>query len=315
MQLFSNNQVNFYIVTENNEGQRLDNLLIKLLSGIPKSHIYKMIRSGELRVNKKRTSADYKIIINDLIRIPPLVLPPKNQNDIKFIPNVYFNILFEDDYFIIIDKPEGTACHGGSGISSGVIEQFRKSRPEQSFLELVHRLDRDTSGILIIAKKRLALTKLQDMLRNRQVKKLYVALTNGKWLNQTQNVKAPLLKYLNNNNERRVKIDFDHGKYANTLFKVLKQFNNYALVEADIKTGRTHQIRVHLQYLNYSIVGDDKYGDFEINKQFLNNGAKRMFLHAKSIKFIHPITNEQIAIEAKIPNNFNKILDQLSQQV
>lgn len=311
MHHFSNNQVNFYTVNENNNGQRLDNLLIKLLAGMPKSHIYKMIRSGELRVNKKRTQASYKLNLDDIIRIPPVNLPIKNPAVTKFIPEIKLKILFEDEYLIIIDKPEGRACHGGSGISFGIIEQLRKTLPGQPFLELVHRLDRDTSGVLIIAKKRLVLTKLQDMLRNREIKKIYLAITNGYWQNKLENVKAPLLKYLVND-ERRVKVDFATGKYAHSVFKVLKQFDKYALVEADIKTGRTHQIRVHLQSLAHSIVGDDKYGDSNINKNFAKYGIKRMFLHASSIKFIHPITGQNLLIQAKTPQDFTKIIEQLN---
>jgi 23S rRNA pseudouridine955/2504/2580 synthase len=300
--IFSKNKVNFYLATDKDEEQRLDNLLIKLLKGVPKSHIYRIIRDGEVRVNKKRADVKYKVQIDDLIRIPPIKIDISKKPEV-FIPLAKFPVLFEDEYFLIINKPDGVACHGGSGISFGVIEQLRQNLPDQKFLELAHRLDRDTSGVLILAKKRLALVELQKIMRSGNMKKRYLAMTIGEWKNNQENLKAPLTTFLTKEGERRVKVDPDAGQYSQTNFTIINKYKDFTLVKADLKTGRTHQIRVHTQYLGHPIVGDKKYGDFELNKQLTKCGLKRMFLHAHEVEFIHPMTQEKIKLKSELPTN------------
>lgn len=298
MATFSKHQVSFYTVTEKDDKQRLDNLLIKLLKYVPKSHIYRVIRNKEVKVNNKKCDVFAKVAIGDIIRIPPINIAVIST---PVIPQGSFPILYEDDYYLIIDKPSGIACHGGSGVSFGVIEQLRQNYPAAKFLELAHRLDRETSGVLILAKKRQALVLIQDIIRQNKIKKHYLALTVGRWCDQVRNVKAPLYKYLTDKGERRVRVDPVEGKFAHTIFSVVKRYNEFTLVKADIKTGRTHQIRVHLQYLGYPIAGDSKYGEFDKNKFLAKNGLKRMFLHASYIEFIHPLTNERLVIKSKLP--------------
>jgi 23S rRNA pseudouridine955/2504/2580 synthase len=311
MTTFRKNQVNFYTVTHKDEGQRLDNLLIKLLKGVPKSYIYRIIRSKEVKINNTKADASYKTKIDDIIRIPPVAVAA--IADKKFIPAAVFPVLYEDDYFLIIDKPDGVACHGGSGVSFGVIEQLRQTYVTK-FLELAHRLDRDTSGILILAKKRQALTGIQEIIKNGQMTKYYVALTIGKWRDTTRNVKEPLFKYLLANGERRVRVDPAHGKFAHTIFSVMESFKGYTLVKADIRTGRTHQIRVHSQYIGYPIAGDDKYGDSEANKYLAKLGFKRMFLHAHLVEFIHPITKEKVLVKSPLFPKLQSFIKELERE-
>lgn len=306
--LLSKNCVNFHLVNEKDENQRLDNLLKRLLKDVPKTHIYRIIRNGEVRINKKRCAVNHKVQLGELIRIPPIITTPKIVTP-HLAPKAHFPIIYEDDYYLVINKPDGVACHGGSGISFGVIEQLRQTYNNLKFLELAHRLDRDTSGILILAKKRRALVELQELIRNGQVKKNYWALTNGVWKDSIRNIKAPLFKYLTADGERRVRVDRDNGQFAHTIFSVVQNYANYTLVNADLKTGRTHQIRVHLQYIGYPIVGDNKYGDFEHNRLLIKNGFKRMFLHAHRVEFIHPITQVKLELEAKLPSNLQVFLN------
>lgn len=312
---FSKNQVNFYTATVADETQRLDNLLSKLLKGVPKSHIYRIIRDGEVRINKKRAEAKTKVEVGNIIRIPPIRLEKSSKENI-YIPEGKFPILFEDDYFLIINKPDGVACHGGSGISFGVIEQLRIDPQYNKFLELAHRLDRDTSGILILAKKRQALVELQKLMQSNAVKKRYLALTIGTWGKNQENVKAPLLLYVAANNERRVKVDYDTGQYSQTLFNVKERYKDnlgheFTLVEATLKTGRTHQIRVHSQHLGHSIAGDQKYGDFTLNKELVKHGLKRMFLHAYQIEFTHPLTEKRVSITCDLPLNLQNFINKI----
>ena len=306
MTTFSKKQINFYTISPKDEGQRIDNLLLKILKGVPKSHIYRIIRNGEVRINKKRVTALSKVMLNDIIRIPPIEIMESIQPQKTHIPKVEFPIIFEDEYFLIINKPEGIACHGGSGVSFGVIEILRNNKPEYKFLELVHRLDRDTSGLLILAKKRNALVELQNLIRNNLVAKYYLALTVGSWSESSRNLKAPLHKYLTQSGERRVSVNHESGQYAQTIFTKLTSNENYTLVKADLKTGRTHQIRVHLQYIGHPIVGDTKYGDENINKSLAKIGLKRMFLHAYEIKFTHPITQQNMCLKATLPESLTK---------
>ena len=308
MSTFSKHQVNFYTVTEKDDRQRLDNLLIKLLKGVPKSYIYRIIRNKEVKINNKRCDVFAKVVIGDIIRVPPVKVTVIN---VPIIPQGSFPVLYEDDYFLVIDKPNGVACHGGSGVSFGVIEQLRQNYPAVKFLELAHRLDRDTSGVLILAKKRQALVAIQDIIRQNEVKKYYLALTFGHWRDQIRNVKAPLYKYLTAQGERRVRVDTVEGKFAHTRFSVIRLYDEFTLVKADIKTGRTHQIRVHLQHLGYPIAGDSKYGEFERNKLLFKKGLKRMFLHACHIEFIHPITHEKLVIKSQLPPDLEAFCDSL----
>lgn len=311
MNEINQNQVNFYIATESDEQQRLDNLLIKILKGVPKSHIYRIIRSGEVRINKSRCDVQSRVQLGDELRIPPIRIATKNEVLVKPIPAATFPILFEDEYYLIINKPQGIACHGGSGVSFGVIEQLRQAKIYK-FLELAHRLDKETSGILILAKKRLALVEIQDMMRNNQITKEYYALTNGVWRDDKRNLKAPIYKYVNKEGERRVRIDNENGQYAQTIFTVVKKFAEFTLVNADLQTGRTHQIRIHCQHLGFPIAGDDKYGDFEFNKQLIKRGLKRMFLHSHHTKFIHPITGVVCNVNCPIPSELSQFIQTLN---
>ena len=308
MNEINQNQVNFYQATEADEQQRLDNLLIKILKGVPKSHIYRIIRSGEVRINKGRCQVDSRISINDEIRIPPIRVAKKDETIIKSIPAATFPVLYEDDYYLIINKPQGVACHGGSGVSFGVIEQLRQAKLYK-YLELAHRLDKETSGILILAKKRLALVEIQNMMRNNQITKEYHALTIGRWNDDKRNLKAPIYKYINKEGERMVKIDQEQGVFAHTIFTVLKKYQEFTLVNADLQTGRTHQIRIHCQFLGFPIAGDDKYGNFELNKQLHKQVLKRMFLHSHHTQFNHPITQQVIDVNCPLPPELSNFLE------
>jgi 23S rRNA pseudouridine955/2504/2580 synthase len=296
-------------VDESGEGQRLDNFLLRVAKGVPKSHIYRIVRSGEVRVNKGRVSADYRIKIGDSIRIPPIRVAERSET--PNAPSREFDLAYEDDAMIVIDKPAGVAVHGGSGVSFGVIEQLRRARPQAKLLELAHRLDRETSGLLIIAKKRSALTRLHDQFREGIIAKRYLALVKGRWRNALQHVRLPLHKYLLPDGERRVRVDTE-GKTAHSIMRLVSRWENFSLVEVELKTGRTHQIRVHLSHLGFPIAGDDKYGDFTLNKDLAKAGLKRMFLHAAQLQLTHPLTNEPIALSSPLPPelaNFIAALD------
>jgi len=279
-------------------GQRVDNFLLKVCKGVPKSHIYKAIRSGEVRVNKGRVQADHRLEEGDQVRVPPLRLPA--QDEARKVPPLAFPVVFEDEAMVVVDKPAGVAVHGGSGVSFGVIEQLRAARPEAKFLELAHRLDRETSGLLIIAKQRKALLALHDLMRERGGRKIYQALVVGDWVNDRQHIRKPLLKWLTAGGERRVKVD-PEGKPAHTIVSRLKRFGRYTLVEAELRTGRTHQIRVHLASSGFPIVGDDKYGVDAVREDFSRKGFKRMFLHAARLEIPHPLVGEMLLLEAPLP--------------
>ncbi len=304
-------QVIYVEINEDNCDQRLDNFLISRLKGVPKSRIYRLVRKGEVRVNKGRVDIKYRLAAGDVVRIPPVRVAERSEE--SFVPKglqaaLQQGILFEDDGFMVINKPAGFAVHGGSGVSSGIIEGLRLIRPEARFLELVHRLDKDTSGCLLIAKKRSALRKLQEFFRNSEIKKTYQALLAGQWDRKKLIVTAPLLKNISKGGERIVVIS-KAGKAAETLFTRIKLFRNATLVEASPKTGRTHQIRVHAARLGHAIVGDDRYGIDEINKLFKNKGYKRMFLHAETLKFKHPVTDEIMTISAPLPLQLINLLN------
>jgi 23S rRNA pseudouridine955/2504/2580 synthase len=303
-------QVRWLEVGEESAGQRLDNFLIRELKGVPKTHVYRIIRSGEVRVNKGRASADTRVEIGDIVRVPPVRVSAAADKP-RAPPARDFPVLFEDEQLIAIDKPAGVAVHGGSGVSFGVIEQLRQARPAVKMLELVHRLDRETSGILLVAKKRAALTKLQDQFRERETGKTYLALVSGAWPANKKVIDLPLHKYLQADGERRVKVvakDDPDGMRAISLVKVVRKIGNFTLVEVTIKTGRTHQIRVHLAASGHPIAGDDKYGDFELNKALQKQGLKRMFLHAWRLQFNHPASGARVELIAPLPPELERFI-------
>ncbi|MEO6421779.1 MAG: RluA family pseudouridine synthase [Candidatus Nitrotoga sp.] len=298
--------------TKINEGscdQRIDNFLCKHLKGVPKSHIYRILRSGEVRVNKKRVNQTYRLQLGDDVRIPPVRVA--EALDRNYVPALEFPILYEDDALLVIDKPSGIAVHGGSGVSFGIIEQLRSARPQAKFLELVHRLDRETSGVLLLAKKRSALINLHEQMRDGKNDKRYLCLVLGEWQNVKQHVKLPLHKFNTQNGEKRVMVRED-GLSSHTIFILQKNWPEFSLLEAQLKTGRTHQIRVHLSHLGFPIAGDYKYGDFERNKGLIKRGLKRMFLHAHSITFTHPLTDEVMQLSAPLPNELQGFMDDLA---
>ncbi len=299
-----NNSVSHVVISDEEQGQRLDNFLIRRCKGVPKSHIYRILRSGEVRVNSKRVDATYRLCAGDSLRIPPIRIAVRPQNEIDEVAKqrVDLPIIFEDEAMLVVDKPEGIAVHGGSGVSFGVIEALRRQRPQAKFLELAHRLDRETSGILLVGKKRLALTALHDMFREHGAgaDKRYLVLVKGRWMNNTQHVKLPLHKYLTETGERRVSVDAQ-GKASHTVFRLLARWSEMSLLEAQLKTGRTHQIRVHLSHLGFPILGDEKYGDFALNKALRPQGLKRMALHAWRMAFRHPLTAAPVECVAPLP--------------
>ncbi len=297
--------VKWLVVDAESAGQRLDNFLMRHLKGVPKTHVYRIIRSGEVRINKGRAAADTRVEAGDEVRLPPVRISEKvAEKAARPVPGREFPPLMEDDHLLAIDKPSGVAVHGGSGVSFGVIEQLRQARPQARLLELVHRLDRETSGILLVAKKRSALKNLQDQFRERETGKTYLALVQGAWPERLKVIDQPLHKYLLPDGERRVKVttpDDQDGMRSITLVKVAQRLQGCTLLEVTIKTGRTHQIRVHLASQGHPIAGDDKYGDFEWNKALQKQGLRRMFLHAWRLQFNHPASAERVALQAELP--------------
>lgn len=311
-------------VDEASEGQRVDNYLAKMLKGVPKSHIYRILRSGEVRVNKGRVDASYKLEIGDVVRVPPIRMSVKSESKESTEPaaSKFENaIIFEDDALLVIDKPAGFAVHGGSGISRGVIEQLRMERPKAKFLELVHRLDRETSGVLLLAKKRSALVALHQMIRNNQTDKRYLVMVAGEWKDKKKRVVLDLQKYVLPSGERRVNVVTDKSKdkhdeaqVSETNFILKQAFTGFTLLEAQLVTGRTHQLRVQLAHLGFPIVGDDKYGDFANNKALMKKGLKRMFLHSAETKLRHPISNEKLVLVAPLPLELEKFMKSLDKK-
>ena len=291
------------VVGTEHAGQRLDNFLLRLAKGVPKSHVYRVVRSGEVRVNGGRSSAEYRLAAGDELRIPPLRLPAPDAR--PAVPALMPAVLYEDEHLLVLDKPSGVAAHGGSGVAHGIIERVRAARPQQPFLELAHRLDRETSGVLLLAKSRRCLVGLHGQLREGQVDKRYYALVAGDWVNDRQHVRLALAKRTLAGGERRVFVDAGEGAEAHTIFHLRARLQGFSLLEAELKTGRTHQIRVHLTHLGFPILGDDKYGDFELNRRAAKGeyGARlgRMFLHAFSVRLIHPVTGSALQIEAPLP--------------
>lgn len=313
-----NSQVRLVSIDEDQAGQRIDNFLMAHLKGVPKSRIYNLIRKGEVRVNKGRTKPEYKLNPGDVVRIPPVrtaekddLIPAKPSN--QMVALLERSILFEDDGLLVINKPPGLAVHGGSGVNLGLIETLRQMRPDARYLELVHRLDRDTSGCIMVAKKRSYLRHLQAALREKstgEVVKVYQALVVGRWSKRCTQVNAPLLKIEVANDERIVKVHPD-GKPSLTEFRVLRLFDGFTLVEAKPITGRTHQIRVHAQHAGHSLVGDEKYGNDDINATMRERGFKRLFLHASALAFFLPGATGLTWVEAPLPDDLNIPLQRL----
>ena len=305
----SKDSVSWLTVDENATGQRIDNFLLRTLKGVPKSHVYRILRSGEVRVNKGRVGPDVRLAPGDVIRVPPVrtAAPPRAPIARSFKPG----ILFEDDSLIGIDKPAGLAVHGGSGIALGLIEQLRAARPDARFLELAHRLDRETSGVLLVAKKRAALTGLHAQLRDGEIDKRYLALVRGPWKDAMRVVDVPLHRFSTREGERRVRAE-PSGRASMTIFRLERAWPArvppVALLEAELKTGRTHQIRVHLAHLGHALAGDDKYGDFAWNRELAREGLKRMFLHARELTFAHPASGDPIVVASPLPEALSRFL-------
>lgn len=300
------NQVQQLVIADSQAGQRIDNFLLTFFRGVPKSRVYRIIRKGEVRVNKKRVDVSYRLVLGDSLRIPPVRMAEVDEKQVvkpndKFIEFLESSILFEDESLIILNKPSGLAVHGGSGIKLGAIEAFRAMRPKAPFLELVHRLDRDTSGCLMIAKKRSRLTYLNECLKQGTIVKRYVALVQDKWKGG-KIIDAPLHKYLLLSGERRVKVDSE-GKFAKTGIKILESFKEATLVQATPHTGRTHQIRVHCAHVGNPILGDEKYGNKDHNIQ-----ASRLYLHARELLIPIEGSENKLALTAPIPDEFQSIL-------
>ncbi len=305
-----NASVQLVTIDEAHDGQRVDNFLLTFLKGVPKSRIYRLLRKGEVRVNKGRVKPEHRLAAGDCVRIPPIrlgeetTLPKASGAMLQRLDDA---ILYEDDQLIVINKPSGMAVHGGSGVSLGCIEMLRQMRPDAPFLELVHRLDRETSGCLIIAKKRSALNSLHEQIRDGKVDKYYLALLKGRWKKGAQRVDAPLLKNTLKSGERVVRVD-PSGKPSLTVFEPLESFEGAALMRVDLGTGRTHQIRVHAQYLDRPIAGDDKYGDRDFNIAMAQLGLKRLFLHAAELRFLHPGSEVTMSINAPLPEDLEAVL-------
>ncbi len=295
-------------IDDSHAGQRVDNFLLHVCKGVPKSHIYKAIRGGQVRVNKGRVAAEYRLEAGDVVRVPPMRLPAPDAP--RVVPAGSFPVIYEDEHLLVINKPAGVAVHGGSGVSFGVIEQLRAARPEARFLELAHRLDRETSGLLMVAKTRKALVALHDMLREGRGRKHYLALVVGDWVNERQHLRQPLLKWLTASGERRVKVD-PSGKPAHTLITLKKRFKRYSLLGAELFTGRTHQIRVHLASSGFPIAGDEKYGPDAVRESLSRQGFNRMFLHAHRLVIPHPVTQEPLDLVAELPVACMNLIDSL----
>lgn len=298
-------------VDETREGQRLDNFLLAVLKGVPKSRIYRCLRKGEVRVNKGRVGPDYRLQVGDIVRIPPIrtspvAAPVARPGGFEWLSE---RVLYEDEQLLILDKPSGMAVHAGSGVATGIIEALRAWRPQAAMLELVHRLDRDTSGCLLIAKSRNALTHLHAQLRDGEVTKHYLALVHGRF-RHARTVNANLERR-ERGGERMVQAG-EEGKEAASRFRPLRQFGSATLVDIELLTGRTHQARVHATHIGHPIAGDEKYGDREFNRELRGFGLRRLFLHAARLEFRHPLRPGKVVVEAALPADLSAVLDQLS---
>ncbi|MEC8427651.1 MAG: 23S rRNA pseudouridine(955/2504/2580) synthase RluC [Pseudomonadota bacterium] len=309
-------KVRFVDIDDDREGQRVDNFLTSQLKGVPKSLIYRILRKGEVRVNKGRVKPEYKLRVGDVVRVPPVRLPEAKEQakpSQQLADLIEASILYEDKKLIIVNKPSGLAVHGGSGINLGLIETMRQIRPQEKSLELVHRLDRDTSGCIMIAKRRSMLRYLHEQLREGRIQKIYHALVYGRWPNRKKEVNAPLKKNELQSGERMVRVD-PEGKASRTLFRVLNRYSDCTLIEAKPVTGRTHQIRVHAQHAGHGLVGDPKYGNDDFNRQMKGKGFNRLFLHAAALELIHPDTSEQLRVEAPLDDRLERALKQLGRE-
>ncbi len=303
-------------IGEDADGQRLDNFLFRIAKGVPKGHVWRVIRAGEVRVSKRRAKAETKLAEGDVVRVPPMRVAEGAAGEAPAAPLAegQLPILHEDRHLLIVMKPAGIAAHGGSGISHGLIERLRATRPEEPFLELCHRLDKETSGAIVIAKTRKALVRMHDLMKEGGVEKHYKLLVKGDWVNERQHVKLALERYLLPSGERRVRVS-PEGMSAHTIFTVLRRFGPVTLLDAELKTGRTHQIRVHALSQGFPLAGDDKYGDYGFNRE-LARGAlgaplRRMFLHAWHLRFEHPVTGEKLDVVAPLPEELQGVLDAL----
>ncbi len=305
------------VVDEGSAGQRLDNFLLRELKGVPKAHVYRVIRSGEVRLNKGRAAADTRVASGDEVRVPPVRLPVRPAS--AAVPAREFPLLYEDEHLLAIDKPAGVAVHGGSGVAHGVIEQLRRARPGARFLELVHRLDKETSGVLLLAKRRSALTALQEQFRQRGPHKVYAALVFGDWPERLARIDEPLLRTLDATGARHVRVvapETADARRSITLVRVARRAapagTAVTLLDVTIRTGRTHQIRVHLAHAGHPIVGDPKYGDFARNRAFERaTRFERMFLHARELSFDHPAGGARITLTAPLPDDCSTLLAQV----
>jgi 23S rRNA pseudouridine955/2504/2580 synthase len=291
-------------VGEDAAAQRIDNFLLRHLKGVPKSHVYRVLRSGEVRVNSGRVKPEYRLQRGDRVRLPPI----RKSAARPAARPAEFPVVYEDAAILVVDKPAGVAVHGGSGVSFGVIESLRAARPHAKFLELAHRLDRDTSGLLVLAKKRAALVELHRMLREGEVEKVYLALVKGALETETREIREALHKYVTPSGERRVAVR-EGALAAVTRVKRLKTNRDYSLLEVRLLTGRTHQIRVHLAHAGHPLIGDDKYGDFELNRRVQRLGARRLLLHARCLAFRHPTTGEPLRFKAPPPPDMREFVE------
>jgi 23S rRNA pseudouridine955/2504/2580 synthase len=308
-------QVHFVTIDEDNVEQRIDNFLLTKLKGVPKSMIYRIVRKGEVRVNKKRIKPEYKLQIDDVVRIPPVRVAEKDNRtapspNLSRVSQLEERIIHEDKFLIVLNKPAGIAVHGGSGVDYGVIEGLRSLRPQQKFLELVHRLDKDTSGVLLVAKKRSALKHLHEQLRSKTMQKDYLALVRGDWQAKDKVIKAPLLKITLKSGERIVRVN-PEGKECETRYRIMQRFDGATLVKASPVTGRTHQIRVHCQFAGHAIACDDKYSEQKFDDSMRAIGLNRLFLHAAELKFIHPETDTTMQVSAPLDDVLLKTLEKL----
>lgn len=300
--------VRLHIIGAEEAGQRIDNFLLRVCKGVPKSWIYRVVRKGEVRVNKGRVDVEYKLQTGDVVRIPPVRVAEKISSPVPTTRATKLPVIYEDDALLVIDKPAGLAVHGGSGVSFGVIEQLRAAYPDFKFLELVHRLDKETSGLLMLAKKRSVLVTLHETIRLGQMDKRYYAILKGEVPDKENHVRAPLYKFVAANGDRRVLVS-ETGQSAHSRFNIDQPLNGYTAVRVKIYTGRTHQIRVHSAHLGHPIVGDDKYGDFELNRTLAKQKFNRMFLHAHELRLKHPVTGEMLTLTAALPSEFTNFIN------
>ena len=310
-------QVRQVEVDEKGLGQRLDNFLARILGDVPRTHIFRVIRKGEVRINGKRAKPESRLQAGDIVRVPPIrtgaSAPPRRASG-ALLESVTASIVYEDPQLLVINKPAGIAVHGGSGVSFGVIEALRTARPDEKSLELVHRLDRDTSGLLLIARKPATLRTLHALMRENQVEKRYLALVKGKWELGKKRIDVPLRTDIRVGGERTVKADAS-GKEAASVFKPVQFFGKRAsLVEVELETGRTHQIRVHAAHAGYPLAGDEKYGDAEFNEKMKASGLTRMFLHAHQVSFVWPESGVEFSVSAPLPADLAAVIDSLGER-